>query len=102
MLAEAQRWTADGRPLITFPEGTRTRHGRAAPLRSGFAGLDKLLGPARVVPLAAAIAGRSTTACGQAARGRSRYRIGRRPSPPACRGEAVERASIAAINVLNP
>ncbi|WP_226015981.1 1-acyl-sn-glycerol-3-phosphate acyltransferase [Novosphingobium sp. FKTRR1] len=38
------RERAKGRPLIIFPEGTRVRHDRPAPLQAGFAGLYKLLG----------------------------------------------------------
>ena len=51
MLAEARRWTADGRPLVIFPEGTRVRHGTRPPLQAGFAGLYKMLG-LPVVPVA--------------------------------------------------
>lgn len=40
-----------GRPLCLFPEGTRVPHGEAPPLKSGFAGLYKLLG-LPVVPVA--------------------------------------------------
>ncbi len=42
---------AEGRPVVLMPEGTRVRHGEAPPLRSGFAGIYKLLG-LPVVPLA--------------------------------------------------
>lgn len=51
MLAEARRWTADGRPLIIFPEGTRVPHGTRPVLQAGFAGLYKMLG-LPVVPVA--------------------------------------------------
>lgn len=51
MVAAARRHAANGRPLVIFPEGTRVPHGERAPLRSGFAGLYKLLG-LPVVPVA--------------------------------------------------
>lgn len=50
MLREA-RTRGAGRPLVIFPEGTRTPHDRAAPLQAGFAGLYKLLG-LPVIPVA--------------------------------------------------
>lgn len=52
MLAAAREYSAAGRPLVIFPEGTRVRHGRRWPLQAGFAGLYKLLG-LPVVPIAA-------------------------------------------------
>ena len=51
MLTAARALAATGRPLVIFPEGTRVPHGEQAPLRSGFAGLYKLLG-LPVVPVA--------------------------------------------------
>ena len=44
MLNAAKKYSADGRPLLIFPEGTRVPHGQRAELQSGFAGLYKLLG----------------------------------------------------------
>lgn len=43
MLGEAKALVAEGRPLAIFPEGTRVPHGRQPELKSGFAGLYKLL-----------------------------------------------------------
>jgi 1-acyl-sn-glycerol-3-phosphate acyltransferase len=51
MMALAKGYAATGRPLAIFPEGTRVPHGQVAPLRSGFAGIYKLLG-LPVVPVA--------------------------------------------------
>jgi 1-acyl-sn-glycerol-3-phosphate acyltransferase len=51
MRAAALERTAEGRPLVIFPEGTRVAHGSGPPLQSGFAGLYKLLG-LPVVPVA--------------------------------------------------
>ena len=41
---EVAGWLLGGGNILIFPEGTRIRHGRAAPLQSGFAGVYKLLG----------------------------------------------------------
>ncbi len=43
MLSEARRLIAEDRPLIIFPEGTRTPHGTPGKLQAGFAGIYKLL-----------------------------------------------------------
>lgn len=51
MIAEAKERVAEGRPLVIFPEGTRALHGDKPALRSGFAGLYKLL-KLPVVPVA--------------------------------------------------
>ena len=51
MVSEARAYAASGRPLAIFPEGTRVPHGERPPLRTGFAGLYKLLG-LPVVPVA--------------------------------------------------
>ena len=51
MVAQARTFSASGRPLVIFPEGTRVPHGEQVPLQSGFAGLYKLLG-LPVVPVA--------------------------------------------------
>lgn len=44
MLAAARELSAAGRPLAIFPEGTRVQHGSERELKSGFAGIYKLLG----------------------------------------------------------
>ncbi|MDD3799989.1 MAG: lysophospholipid acyltransferase family protein [Novosphingobium sp.] len=51
MVSAARDRVEKGRPLAIFPEGTRVPHGERAQLRSGFAGLYKLLG-LPVVPVA--------------------------------------------------
>ena len=51
MVASARGFSAQGRPLAIFPEGTRVPSGERAPLQSGFAGLYKLLA-LPVVPVA--------------------------------------------------
>lgn len=44
MLSAARGFSAAGRPLAIFPEGTRIAHGQEAELKAGFAGIYKLLG----------------------------------------------------------
>lgn len=44
MMAAAKRISAEGRPLVIFPEGTRIARGEAPRLQAGFAGIYKLLG----------------------------------------------------------
>ena len=51
MLAEAKSIVQQGRPLVIFPEGTRVPHGESPAMRSGFAGVYKLL-KLPVVPVA--------------------------------------------------
>ena len=88
---------AEGRPLVLMPEGTRVRHGDAPPLRSGFAGLYKLLGLA-VVPVA--------VNSGAPRRGWIRlpgtitYRVCD-PIPPGLPRDQAEQRVHAAINSLN-
>ncbi|WP_374408733.1 lysophospholipid acyltransferase family protein [Pelagerythrobacter sp.] len=51
MVSAARAYSAQGRPLVIFPEGTRVPHGERHALQAGFAGLYKLLG-LPVVPVA--------------------------------------------------
>ena len=51
MMVAAKQAVASGRPVLIFPEGTRTPLGEAPPLRPGFAGLYRVLG-LPVVPIA--------------------------------------------------
>jgi 1-acyl-sn-glycerol-3-phosphate acyltransferase len=51
MLNAAKAALAKDRPLVLFAEGTRIPHGSAPPLRSGFAGIYRLLG-VPVIPVA--------------------------------------------------
>lgn len=97
MMAEAKRFIGTGRPLAIFPEGTRIPHGQRPPLRSGFAGLYKLLG-LPVVPVAIDS-------------GPTYHRWWKRPGiitvrfcepiPPGLPREEIEARVHAAINVLN-
>jgi 1-acyl-sn-glycerol-3-phosphate acyltransferase len=51
MMKDAAAAKAEGRSVLIFPEGTRTRPGERPELRSGFAGLYRILG-LPVVPIA--------------------------------------------------
>ncbi|HSG33152.1 MAG TPA: lysophospholipid acyltransferase family protein [Sphingomonadaceae bacterium] len=97
MLAEARRLAASGRPLAIFPEGTRIRHGESPPLRSGFAGIYKLLG-LPVVPVA--VDSGPLYHRRWKRRGAITYRFGE-AIPPGLPREEVEMRVQQAINVLN-
>ncbi len=51
MMKAASAAVAKGRPVVIFPEGTRTEVGETPPLAAGFAGLYRMLG-LPVVPIA--------------------------------------------------
>lgn len=97
MLSEARRLAMAGRPLAIFPEGTRVPHGARRPLRSGFAGLYKLLG-LPVVPVA--VDSGASYAGFVKRRGTITYRIGETIEPGLPR-EEIETRVEAAINALN-
>src|SRR3546814_8454584 len=50
-LSRSKAALAAGRPLVLFAEGTRVPHGKAPPLRAGFAGVYRMLG-VPVIPVA--------------------------------------------------
>lgn len=97
MLGEARRLSAEGRPLVIFPEGTRVPHGQKPALRSGFAGLYKLLA-LPVIPVAVDS-------------GPLYHRLWKRPGtitlrfgepiPPGLSREEIEQRVWLAINELN-
>jgi 1-acyl-sn-glycerol-3-phosphate acyltransferase len=99
MLTLARQMTADGRPIVIFPEGTRVPHGEQPPLQSGFAGLYKLLG-LPVVPIA--VDSGKLTAKGQPwwKSGTITYKVGE-TIPPGLPRDEVETRVHAAINALN-
>lgn len=98
MISEARRLTADGRPLVIFPEGTRVAHGTQAPLQSGFAGIYKLLG-LPVIPVAVDTGPLYHRRWKRA--GTAHYRFGEE-IPPGLPRDEVEARVHAAINALNP
>lgn len=88
-----------GRTVIFFPEGTRVAHGKAPPLKAGFAGLYAVLG-VPVVPVAVD-SGRLSPRNGFMKRaGTITYRIGD-PIPPGLPRAEAEARVHAAINALN-
>lgn len=97
MLAEARRWTADGRPLVIFPEGTRVRHHAQPALQAGFAGLYKMLG-LPVIPVAVDSGPLYHRRWKRA--GTIRYRFGE-VIPPGLPRQEIEARVHAAINALN-
>ena len=97
MLVEAKRMAATGRPLAIFPEGTRVPHGSSPPLRSGFAGLYKLLG-LPVVPVA--VDSGRTYAGNWKRRGTITVKMGD-PIPPGLPRAEIETRVVKAINDLN-
>ncbi|OCC22868.1 glycerol acyltransferase [Croceicoccus estronivorus] len=97
MVVLARKRIADGRQLVIFPEGTRVPHGERAPLRSGFAGLYKLLG-LQVVPVAVdsgPLYHRTWKRSGTIT-----YRFGE-PIPPGLPRAEIEQRVHEAINALN-
>jgi 1-acyl-sn-glycerol-3-phosphate acyltransferase len=97
MIAEARRFAAEGRPLVIFPEGTRVPHGEVAPLRSGFAGLYKMLN-LPVIPVAID-SGRTYRGTWKR-RGTITVRFGE-PIQPGLPREEIEARVLSAINSLN-
>lgn len=98
MLAEAKDLIADGRPILIFPEGTRVRHGEAPELKSGLAGLYRMLG-LPVVPIACD-SGRLLPKHGPKRPGTVTFRVGE-TIPPGLSREEIEARVHAAINALN-
>jgi 1-acyl-sn-glycerol-3-phosphate acyltransferase len=96
---EAKRAIAAGRPICLFPEGTRVPHGEAAPLRSGFAALYKLLA-LPVVPIAVDSGRISPRNSFVKLPGTITYLVGETIPPGLTRAEAERRAH-EAINALN-
>lgn len=97
MLKEARRFADEDRPLVIFPEGTRVPHGERPELRSGFAGLYKLLG-LPVVPVAVnsgPLYHRTWKRSGTIT-----LRFGE-PIPPGLPREEIEERVRSAINALN-
>lgn len=85
------------RPLVIFPEGTRTPHGQPGALQAGFAGLYKMA-DLPVVPIAVNSGPLYHRLWKRA--GVIRYRIGDE-IPKGLSREAVEAAVLSAINALN-
>ncbi len=100
MLAAAKAALANGRPLVLFAEGTRVPHGKAPPLRSGFAGVYRLLG-VPVIPVAVDSGLAYPPRRWVKRPGTITYRIGETIPAGLPREEAEDRVW-RAINALNP
>lgn len=98
MMKEGAVLTGEGRSILLFPEGTRVPPGEQPPLKSGFAGLYKVL-KLPVVPIAVD-SGRIWPKHGPKRPGVITYRFGEAIPPGLPRDEA-ERRVWEAINVLN-
>jgi 1-acyl-sn-glycerol-3-phosphate acyltransferase len=98
LVVEGKTAMASGRSVIIYPEGTRVPHGRSPPLRSGFAGLYRVLG-LPVVPVAVdsgRLWGRGLVKHS----GIVTFKVGA-PIPPGLPREEIEARVHAAINALN-
>jgi len=99
LLGDARALTADGRPILIFPEGTRVRHGDRPPIKAGIAGLYRMLN-LPVVPVAVD-SGRLWPRGSWIKRaGTVTFRIGA-PIPPGLPREDMERRVWQGINALN-
>lgn len=97
MVSEARQYSQAGRPLVIYPEGTRTPHGQPGKLQAGFAGLYKLIG-LPVVPVAVNSGPMYHRFWKRP--GTITYRIGEKIPPGLPRAEIEARVN-AAINSLN-
>lgn len=97
MMREAKVALAEGRSVLIYPEGTRVPAGTTPPLKSGFAGLYRVLG-LPVVPIAID-SGRLWPRNGPKRPGVVTFRFGE-PIPPGLPREDIEARVHAAINAL--
>ena len=100
MLGAAKAALANGRPLVLFAEGTRVAHGDAPQLRSGFAGVYRLLG-VPVIPVAVNSGIAYPPRKWVKWPGTITYKIGETIPAGLPREEAEARVRVA-INALNP
>lgn len=98
MLVEGRALIAEGRPILIFPEGTRVPHGESPPLKSGLAGLYRMLN-LPLVPIACD-SGRLMPKRGRKRAGLVTFKIGE-AIPPGLPREELEQRVHAAINALN-
>lgn len=97
LLRETKAARGTGRSVVLFPEGTRVKPGETPPLKSGFAGLYKML-DLPVVPIATDV-GRLWPKGGLKRAGVATFRFGE-PIPPGLPRAEIEARVHAAINVL--
>jgi 1-acyl-sn-glycerol-3-phosphate acyltransferase len=98
MLRQAKLALGQGRSVLLFPEGTRVKVGEQPPLKSGFAGLYKMLA-LPVVPVASD-SGVLWPKKGLKRAGTITFRFGE-PIPPGLPRAEIEARVHAAINVLD-
>lgn len=98
LMREAKAVRESGRSVLIFPEGTRVKPGEQPELKSGFAGLYKMLG-LPVVPIATDI-GKLWPRSGLKRAGVATFRFGE-PIPPGLKREEIEARVHAAINILD-
>jgi len=99
LMREAEAARASGRSVMIFPEGTRVKPGEQPELKSGFAGLYKMLG-LPVVPIATDI-GKLWPKGGLKRAGLATFRFSEAIPPGLSRAE-VEARVREAINALEP
>lgn len=97
MMASAKIAREEGRPVLIFPEGTRAPLDTRPELRSGFAGLYRVLG-LPVIPVAVR-SGHAFTRHGAKHPGEIHFHFGE-PIPPGLPRAEIEAKVHAAINVL--
>lgn len=97
LIREARAARQSGRSVVLFPEGTRVRPGETPPLRSGLAGLYKML-DLPLVPIATDI-GKLWPKNGLKRAGVATFRFGD-PIPPGLPRAELEARVHAAINAL--
>lgn len=97
MMREAKAALAKGRSVVIFPEGTRVAQGETPPLKSGFAGLYRVLG-LPVIPIAIN-SGAVWPKNGPKRPGVVTFLFGA-PIPPRLPREEIEARVHAAINLL--
>ena len=98
MMREASVAKAQGRSILIFPEGTRVSPGEQPPLKSGFAGLYRLLA-LPTVPVACD-SGRLWPKRGAKKAGVITFRFGE-AIPPGLKREEIEARVHAAMNALD-
>jgi 1-acyl-sn-glycerol-3-phosphate acyltransferase len=97
LMRESKLARESGRSVMIFPEGTRVKPGEQPPLKSGFAGLYKML-DLPVVPIATDI-GLLWPKGGWKRAGVATFRFGE-PIPPGLPRAEIEARAHAAINAL--